>query len=436
MSEVVVGLDIGTTKIACFVGVRDDHGKIEILSMGHTDSLGVNRGVVENIEKTIQSIRIAVDEANRDLKGSSSHEIANAYVGIAGQHIRSLQHRGMLTRQEHEIEKEISQHDLDRLQADMSRMRMPPGEQIIDIVPKEYIVDNERGVKDPIGHAGVRIEANFHVITGNIGACTNIMRCASRAGVSVERLVLEPMASAEAVLSPEEKEAGVVLVDIGGGTTDVAIFYEGIIQHTSIIPFGGNAITQDIKEGCSILSNQAEKLKVKYGTALPMDGQENQVVGIKGLRGKPTKDISVKNLACIINARMSEIVEWVDYQIVSSGFKKKMIGGIVLTGGGAELKYIKQLFEFITGMDTRIGYPTEHLSNSNRMLEMLASPMYSTGIGLVLIGFDELDKKKMINKREAGTDKSVHKAIKKRLNLLDLLVEKGRNFFVEEELKE
>ncbi len=430
MSKVVVGLDIGTTKIACFVGTRNEHGKIEILAMGQAESLGVARGIVENIEKTIQSIKTAVEQTQASISGEYELQIRNAYVGVAGQHIKSMQHRGMLTRSN--IENEISQFDLDALEDDMYKMLMPPGEQIIKVIPKQYIIDNQQGIKEPIGHAGVRLEANFHIITGNVGACTNIMRCASRAGLEVKDLILEPMASAEAVLSAEEKEAGVVLVDIGGGTTDVAIFHDGIIQHTAIIPFGGNSITEDIKEGCMIMRNQAERLKVKFGSALPSESQENEIVCIPGLRGREPKEISVRNLSGIISARMTEIIELVDYEIINSGLKKKLIGGIVVTGGGAQLKHVKQLFEYVTGMDTRIGLPTEHLANTNE-LEKLASPMYSTGIGLVLTGFNDLDRKSLVKEAKSDTDRVASQSAKRRGGFFESLVEKGKSWFMEED---
>jgi cell division protein FtsA len=432
MSKVVVGLDIGTTKIACFVGTRNEHGKIEILAMGQAESLGVARGIVENIEKTIQSIKSAVELTQASIAGDYELVIRSAYVGVAGQHIKSMQHRGMLTRTN--IEQEVSQIDLDALEDDMYRMLMPPGEQIIKVIPKQYIIDNQQGIREPIGHPGVRLEANFHIITGNVGACTNIVRCVTRADLEVKDLVLEPIASAEAVLSAEEKEAGVVLVDIGGGTTDVAIFHDGIIQHTAIIPFGGNSITDDIKEGCMIMRNQAERLKVKFGSALPSESQENEIVCIPGLRGREPKEISVRNLASIISARMTEIIELVDYEIINSGLKKKLIGGIVVTGGGAQLKHVKQLFEYVTGLDTRIGLPTEHLANTNE-LEKLASPMYSTGIGLVLTGFNDLDRKGKLNETASvQSDKSAkQQSVKKRTGFFETLVEKGKNWFIEED---
>jgi len=387
MSQVIVGLDIGTTKIACFVGRINEHGKIEILSMGKSDSLGVSRGVVTNIDKTITSIVAAVKEAQEMVVGDLI--IRSVNVGIAGQHIKSYQHRGMLTRIN--IDDEISQKDIDRLIDDMYRLSMEPGEEIIHVLPQEFIVDNEQGIKDPIGMSGVRLEANFHTITGHVSAARNINRCVERAGLVVKDTILEPLASADAVLADEEKDAGVVLVDIGGGTTDIAIFHEGIIRHTAVIPFGGNIITEDIKEGCTILKKQAEELKVRFGSALQSESMDNEVVCIPGIMGKNPKEISLKNLAGIIQARMEEIIEQVYFEIKNSGFEKKLIAGIVVTGGGAQMKHLPQLFEYITGMDTRIGYPTQHLGSENT-IENLTSPMYSTGIGLVLKGFQALHK--------------------------------------------
>lgn len=383
-SPIVVGLDIGTTKIACIVGRRDEHGKIEILGMGKSDSVGVNRGVVTNITLTVDSIKKAVQEA----ENKSGVDIRLVNVGIAGQHIKSLQHRGIRTRDS--VEQEISQDDVDALIEDMYKLVMLPGDEIIHVIPQEYIIDNEQGIKDPIGMAGIRLEANFHIITGQVAAAKNIYKSVERADLKVDQLTLEPLASSEAVLSDEEKEAGVVLVDIGGGTTDIAIFQDGIIRHTAVIPFGGNVITEDIKEGCTILKNQAELLKVKFGSALASENQDNEIVSIPGLRGREPKEISLRNLAHIIQARMEEIIEHVYYEIKNSGYEKKLIAGIVLTGGGAQLKHLAQLVEYMTGMDTRIGYPNEHLSKGG---SELSSPMYATGVGLVIKGLQQIEKR-------------------------------------------
>ncbi|MFM7017075.1 MAG: cell division protein FtsA [Bacteroidota bacterium] len=382
MEEIIVGLDIGTTKIAAIVGKRNEHGKIEILGMGRSESLGVMRGMVANIEKTVASIKEAVEEAS--LK--SEVTINEVYVGIAGQHIKSMQHRGMITRSNTDYE--ISQTDIDAITEDMYRLAMPPGEEIIHVIPQEFIVDNEQGIKEPIGMAGIRLEANCHIITGLVTAAKNIYKCVEKAGLKTKDLILEPLASAEAVLTEEEKEAGVVLVDIGGGTTDIAIFQDGIIRHTAVIPFGGNVITEDIKEGCSIIRSQAEQLKVKFGSALSKQTRENEIVSIPGLKGREPKEISVKNLAHIIQARVEEIIDNVYIEIKNSGYEKKLIAGIVITGGGSQLKNITQLVEYITGMDTRIGYPNEHLGKG---FDEVKSPMYATGVGLVIKGLQDAE---------------------------------------------
>ena len=389
--EIVVGLDIGTTKIACLVGRKTDHDKIEILGIGKAPSLGVTRGVVSNIEKTVQSIRSAVEEA----EAKSGIEINVVNVGIAGQHIKSLQHRGMITRDS--IDEEISQKDVDELIDDMYKLVMMPGEEIIHVLPQEYIVDRQPGIKDPIGMSGVQLEANFHIITGQMAAARNIFKCVNKAGLEVAELILEPLASSSAVISEEEKEAGVALVDIGGGTTDIAIFHDGIIRHTAVIPFGGNIITEDIKEGCTIMHRQAELLKTKFGSAVTQTSQENEVVCIPGLRGRDPKEISVMNLANIINARMSEILEHIYFEIKNSGYEKKLIGGIVVTGGGSQLKHLNQLIEFTTGMDSRVGYPNEHLSSNTNI--NVTSPLFATGVGLVAKGFEQFELLKSRNEK-------------------------------------
>lgn len=385
-SEIIVGLDIGTTKIAAIVGRRDEHGKIEILGHGRTESIGVKRGVVSNIENTVNSIKIAVEQAEQ----KSGVDIRYVNVGIAGQHIKSLQHHGSIIRKN--VDEEISQQDIDTLNTNMYNLNMAPGEEIIDVIPQEYIIDAEQGIKQPVGMLGNSLEANFHIIIGQTAAAKNIYKCVRKAGLEVVDLILEPIASAEAVLNDEEKEAGVALVDIGGGTTDIAIFQDGIIRHTAVIPFGGDIVTEDVKEGCTIIKKHAEELKVKFGSSLASENRDEEVVAIPGLRGRPPKEITLKNLASIIQARMEEIIDHIHYEIKNSGYEKKLIGGIVLTGGGSLLKHLVQLTEFITGMDTRVGYPNEHLSND--VPDEMASPMYSTGTGLVIEGFTRLDDEK------------------------------------------
>lgn len=385
---IVAGLDIGTTKIACIVGRRNELGKIEVLGMGRSRSDGVNRGVVSNIQKTVDSIKAAVREA----EDSAGVDIGSVNVGIAGQHIRSMHHQGMITRQIADPDEEIRQGDIDVLIDDMYKLVMPPGEEIIHVLPQEYIVDGEQGIRDPIGMSGVHLKANFHIISGQVTAARNINKCVARAGLDVTEMILEPLASADSTLSQEEKEAGVVLVDIGGGTTDLAIFSDHIIRHTAVIPFGGNVVTDDIKQGCGIMRDQAEQLKVKFGSALASENKDNEVVCIPGIRGHNPKEISMRTLAEVIQSRMEEILDHVYFEIKNSGMEKQLIAGIVVTGGGAQLKHLRQLTEYITGMPARIGYPNEHLAKSN--VEHVTSPLYATGVGLVMKGFEYLDRRR------------------------------------------
>lgn len=376
----MVGLDIGTTKISVMIGRKNQYGKLEILGTGRAVSNGVARGIVSNIDKTVESIREAVEEA----KQKSGLEIDDVFVGIAGQHIKSLQHRGEIVRDNIDIE--IDKADIDKLKSNMFKLITIPGEEVIHVIPQEYTVDGEDGIQDPKGMAGVKLEANFHVITAQVGAVRNIMRCVEKAGLIPRELILEPFASAVATLDEDELREGVALVDIGGGTTDVAIFLDNIIRHTAVIPFGGNIITKDIKGGLEILEKQAELLKVKFGSAMYTEDQENVMVSIPGLRGRPPKEIAVKTLSEIIGARYKEIIDLVYHQIKISGYEHKLMTGIVLTGGGSQIRNLKQLVAFVTGKETRIGLPNEHLGAES--VDKVVSPMYSTGVGLVLKGFE------------------------------------------------
>ena len=386
-SEIVVGLDIGTTKITVLVGKKDQYGKLDILGTGKAVSNGVMRGVVANIDKTVSSIKIAVEQAELE----SGIKIDEVYVGIAGQHIKSLQHRGEMVRDD--VSQEISKDDLDKLKDNMFKLVTIPGEEVIHVIPQEYTVDGEDFIQDPKGMAGVKIEANFHIITAKVAAVKNIIRCVQKAGLSPKNLILEPFASAVAVLDNDEKQEGVCLVDIGGGTTDVAIFLDGIIRHTSVIPFGGNVITKDIKQGIQILEKQAEMLKIKFGSAMSNTTKENVIVSIPGLRGKDPKEVSVKNLSAVIESRMKEIIDLVNYQIKSSGYQDKLMTGIVITGGGSQLRNLPQLVSYVTGKEVRVGYPNEHLGSDSK--SMIKSPIFSTGVGLVQKGFEEVVWKEM-----------------------------------------
>jgi len=388
-SNIAVGLDIGTTKIVAIVGRRNDRGKVEVLGLGKTKSLGVHRGVVNNITKTMESIQTAISEA----EATSGEKITRVVVGIAGQHIRSLQHTDYIDRDN--FEDVIEEEDIDELINQVKKLVMLPGEEIIHVLPQEFKIDGQSEIKEPVGMSGRRIESNFHVVVGNVASIRNIGRCVVNSGLELDDITLEPIASANSVLSEEEKEAGVALIDIGGGTTDLAIFKDGIIRHSAVIPFGGNVITEDIKEGCSIIEKQAELLKVKFGSAWPGENSENEIVSIPGLRGREPKEVTMKNLSKIIHARVVEIIEHVYLEIKNYGHqepKKKLIAGIVLTGGGAELKHIRQMVEYITGMDCRIGYPNEHLASGSD--KRLASPIFATAVGLLITGLDKLEARK------------------------------------------
>lgn len=404
--NIIVGLDIGTTKICCIVGKKNEYGKLEILGMGNAVSEGVSMGEVMNIEKTVRSINKAVDEASQQ----SGIDIKVVNVGIAGKHIRSTMEHAYVTREN--PDDEIGVQDVAHLAGDIHRMVTPPGSQIIHVMPQKYIVDYEELVTDPVGMTGVKLEADFHVITAKANAIRNINRCIQRCGLEIAELILEPLASSLSVLSEEEIEAGVCLVDIGGGTTDVAIFHEKMIRHTAVIPFGGNIITADIKQGCLVMEHQAELLKTKFGRAIAEDASPNEVVSIPGLRNRAPKEISIKNLANIIEARMEEIIELVHTEIITSGLNRKLAAGIVITGGGSQLTNLSQLFEYMTGLDARIGYPNEHLGKSK--VSNAKSPVFATSVGLVLSGFKALDEREERYNELTRETGSVHEETSKK----------------------
>ncbi|TDM00650.1 MAG: cell division protein FtsA [Flavobacteriaceae bacterium] len=389
--DIAVGLDIGTTKIVVMVGKKNEHGKLEIIGMGKAKSQGVSRGVVSNITQTINSISEAVAQA----ESQCGMKIQDVTVGIAGQHIRSLQHSDYITRTNYE--EVIGPEDVKRLVNQVHKLSMMPGEEIIHVLPQEFKIDSQSDVREPIGMYGRRLEANFHVVVGQISSIKNIARCIKSAGLNLTGITLEPIASSVASLSMEEKEAGVALIDIGGGTTDIAIFKDNVIRHTAVIPFGGNIITEDVKEGCSIIERQAELLKTKFGSAWPGENKETEIVSIAGLRGREPKEISLKKLSQIIHARIEEVLQQAYLEMKNYGCdeqKKKLIAGIVMTGGGSKLKHIRQLTEFVTGMDVRIGYSNEHLAGGQS--EELANPEYATGIGLLMKALEKLEDDKTI----------------------------------------
>ncbi len=397
---IIVGLDIGTTKIAAIAGRKNEFGKLEVLGFGRANSNGVQHGMVLNIDQTIRAIQSALEscyEFNPDL------DIKEVYVGIAGQHIKSMQTRGDIVR--HNNENEISQLEIDQLIANQYKTYIPAGDQIIDVIPQEFTVDNFQNITNPIGYSGVKVGANFHIITGDRNAIRNINRSVEKSNLKVKDLVLQPLASAAAVMSEQDLEAGVAIVDIGGGTTDLAVFYEGVLKHTAVIPFGGENITRDIKEGLGVLKTQAEQMKVQFGSALAEQAKSNAYITIPGLRGMSPKEISVKMLAEIIQARMSEILDFVTYQLRQVGIENKMLnGGVILTGGGSQLKHLIQLTEYVTGLDARIGLPNEHLASGH--IQELTKPMYATCTGLILKGYNVYENASGKKEFRPDTDKN------------------------------
>jgi cell division protein FtsA len=381
--QFVAAIDIGTTKIVAIVGKKNENGKIEILGLSKALSRGVKRGVVLNIEETVTAIQTTVE----DVQKRSGVLFSEVFVGIAGQHIKSMKNRGYIMRDAYDDE--IKKEEVFKLIEDMHKIHIEIGEEIIHVIPQNFIVDNETGVKSPIGMCGRRLEANFHIVIGQVAAAKNIEKCIRKANLTVKDMILEPLASSDAVLTDDEKEAGVVLVDIGGGTTDVAVYYDNIIRHTAVIPFGGNVVTKDIKEGCAILQRHAEQLKVQYGSALGDIAPEDKVVSIPGISGREPKEISFKSLAYIIQSRMEEIIDAVNFEIQNSGYADKIAAGVVITGGGAMLKHLPQLMKFKTAMDVRIGLPNEHLAGSGK--NEINQPMYATSVGLIMRGFDYLE---------------------------------------------
>jgi cell division protein FtsA len=381
--QYVAAIDIGTTKIVAIVGKKNENGKIEILGLSKALSRGVKRGVVLNIEETVNAIQTTVD----DVQKRSGIVFSEVFVGIAGQHIKSMKNRGYITREAYEDE--IKKEEVFKLIDDMHKIHIDIGEEIIHVIPQNFIVDNETGVKSPIGMCGRRLEANFHIVIGQVAAAKNIEKCVRKANLMVKDMILEPLASSDAVLTDDEKEAGVVLVDIGGGTTDVAVYYDNIIRHTAVIPLGGNVVTKDIKEGCAILQRHAEQLKIQYGSALGDIAPEDKVVAIPGISGREPKEISFRSLAYIIQSRMEEIIDFINFEIQNSGYADKLAAGVVITGGGAMLKHLPQLMKFKTAMDVRIGLPNEHLTGTAR--DEINQPMYATAIGLIMRGFEYIE---------------------------------------------
>jgi len=420
--DYIAAVDIGTTKIVAIVGRKDANGKVKILGVGETPSKGVKRGVVYNVEETAGSIIEAVKIARE----SSGIDFRDVFVGIAGQHIKSIRNRHS-KRIERDFD-EITAEDVKQLTDDVYNISLAAGEEIIHVIPQNYIIDNGQLLENAIGASGKKLEGNFHIIIGQTNYATYIKRSVERAGLNVIKLILEPIASAEAVLSTDEKELGVALVDIGGGTTDLAIYYDGILRHTAVVPLGGNVVTNDIKEGCAILYRTAEQLKVEFGSALSSKSDESKVVSIPGVEGREPKEISFRNLASIIQARMEDIIDGVFFQIENSGYAKNLKSGIIITGGGSTLKKLPQLIKFKTGFDVHVGHPNRYVSSDGN--STLNSPKYATSIGLIIKGYDYMQTLKASNTTiEVEKEKDIEPKVKKQGGLFDTIKKSVNNLF-------
>jgi cell division protein FtsA len=386
MKKIITAIDIGTTKIVAIAGERNASGKIQIISMGSvpTPKDSVSKGVVQNIEQVSKAIIEAVDIACE--KGNITFE--EAYIGIAGQHIhtRRSSHSVIINSPEFEILKS----DVEKLQSEIYHSDLDPGEEILHVIPQDYTVDKNFGITKPAGMYGRKLHGNFNIIIGESISAKNIKRCVERVGITPVGIYLEPLASSAAVLTEDEKEAGVALIDIGGGTTDLAIYYEGILRYTAIIPFGGDIITSDIKKGCIILPKVAEAIKVKHGKALSEFAPENSLIVVEGINGRESKQISMRTIAEIIQARVEEICEIIDFELTGSGYRNKLAAGISLTGGGALLKHIQQLMKYKLGLDVKLSRPGDNLSSANRDIN---NPKYSTAVGLLMLGIEDWETK-------------------------------------------
>ncbi len=413
--KIVAGLDLGTTKICAVVGKMNQYGKLDVIGFSKTSSEdGIRDGTVLNIQKTADAITKVIKE----LEEKYNIVISSANVGVAGNSINCFQRTHGIALKH--IDSQITRDDISRLSSEMNSTLIEPGSQIVHIMPRTYTIDYQTVVKDPIGISGKHLEAEFNIITAKANNINNIKRSVELGGLKIDSLILEPLASSISVLSEDEKEAGVILIDIGGGTTDIAVFQDGIIRHTAVLPFGGDIITKDIKVGCSVLYSQAELLKVKHGRALQIEAPY-EVIAIAGGKDRPGKEISSSNLAAIIEARMMEIIKFVLAEIKKTD-PNTQIRNIVLTGGGAKLKHITQLFEYVTHMDTRIGFPNEHLGST--VAEEIKEPMYATAVGLVLAGFISVDQRENQWENSRNQPKKSHSQTSK-----DTSKSTGKSFF-------
>jgi cell division protein FtsA len=387
--EIVVGLDIGTTKICAVVGeVRPD--AIEIIGIGSHPSEGLRKGVVINIEKTVNSIKEAVEEAET----MAGCEISSVYAGIAGGHIKGFNSHGVIALKE----KEVTKKDIERVIEAASAVAIPMDREVIHVLTQEFIVDEQDGIMDPMGMSGVRLEAKIHIVTGAVTSAQNIIKCANRAGLDVCDIVLQSLASSEAVLTDEERNLGVALLDFGGGTTDLAVFARGTIKHTSVLALGGDNVTYDISIGLRTPMVEAEKIKIRYGCALSSMIGKDETIDVPGVGGRKSRTLSRQILGEIIEPRMEEIFNLIHNELVRSGYDEMINSGVVVTGGSAELMGIPEMAEQIFNAPSRTGFP----QCVSGLLEVVNKPMYATAVGLVLYGAKRIKEGKKFRIRDTN----------------------------------
>ncbi len=430
MREIITAIDIGTTKIVALAGERDEKGRIRILTKGTvpTPQKSVKMGVVQNIEIVSKAIKEAVNKA----ESISDIEFTSAFIGIAGHHIKSVHNNHSIFISS--IENLITNEDVDKMTQEIRSMSLEANEEILDVIPQNYTIDKENGIDEPVGRFGKKLSGNFHIIVGDTSSAKNIKRCVNLADIEVNDLYLEPIASSKAVLTEDEKEAGVALVDIGGGTTDLAIFYEGVLRHTAVIPFGGDVITKDVKEAYQILHKHAEELKTDCGTALSEFAKKDSLAVIPGISGRDSKEISLVELSRVIQARMEEIINIIDFEIINSGYRDKLAAGIALTGGGSLLEKLPQLMKFVTGLDVKLSKPPAYASSGGARVN---SPKLSTAVGLVMLGFENIDKAKNRGKKKKKKKEKKSKSGSGFGDLIENISEKVKqkaiNFFEDED---
>jgi len=388
---IIVGLDLGTTKVCAIVGELKETGQVDIIGIGISPSHGLKKGVVVNIDSTVESVKKAVDEAEL----MAGVEIQSVYVGISGSHIKGINSRGVVAIKN----KEVGPSDVARVIDAARAVNIPMDQQILHVLPQEFIIDDQDGIKDPLGMFGVRLEAKVHIITGARTSIQNIEKSCHRAGLHVNDLVLQPLASSRAVLTTEEQDLGAVVVDIGGGTTDVALFLEGSLWHTEVLPIGGNHLTNDIAIGLRTPSSEAEKIKIRYGCALSSLVKHEETLDVPSVGGRPPRLLSRQILSEIIEPRVEELFGMVQQRLKKTGFEDMFASGIVLTGGTALMEGLPEAAERFLGLPIRRGTPR----NIGGLMDVVNSPIYATGVGLVLFGAENQEPAPRLGRGRAGT---------------------------------